>query len=255
MRASHGTLADVNVLALAATDASVRFVMDHRPPPPPSRRLGRASYLLRLQSLLAGAHPELWPGVLSSDSTTMATSPFSNDMSLLVKPAGLERNSYDGEKCVDFFETYKQCKKQEVTGLAPCIFTESAHCSVMTAIECTQHSGILFASKQMSSMVVGCASALYASACWPKSCTLKTPSFGPLWSYRSRRACSVDGRHRRAASSHSLGSLSPCSHQRSPHQTAGHYRAVHGPSCAGQHAHGSLTVAPLPCAMMRCRPC
>ncbi len=29
--------------------------------------------------------------------------------------AGLERNKFDGEKCADFFETYKQCKKQEVT--------------------------------------------------------------------------------------------------------------------------------------------
>ena len=28
--------------------------------------------------------------------------------------AGLERNKFDGEKCVDFFETYKQCKKEEV---------------------------------------------------------------------------------------------------------------------------------------------
>ena len=29
--------------------------------------------------------------------------------------AGLERNKFDSEKCADFFETYKQCKKQEVT--------------------------------------------------------------------------------------------------------------------------------------------
>ena len=32
--------------------------------------------------------------------------------------AGLERNSYNGEKCVDFFETYKQCKKQEVNSVS-----------------------------------------------------------------------------------------------------------------------------------------
>ncbi len=51
--------------------------------------------------------------------------------------AGLERNSYDGEKCVDFFETYKQCKKQEVSRTrARCVVTDSVRCSAVTAMEC-----------------------------------------------------------------------------------------------------------------------
>ena len=87
--------------------------------------------------------------------------------------AGLERNSYDGEKCVDFFETYKQCKKREVMSSQSLVRSHKA-CALLTSlldgwqmVDSRQHTA---SKEQKSCKIDGSASVLYASAQLRNAC-------------------------------------------------------------------------------------